>query len=474
MKDSISRRTFVTGFGTGAAGAFLAITGRKVKGELSSTSANNRVNLGLIGCGARGQELLGLALVADSAAITMVCDVDSQRSARAADMVERAGRKRPAAVKDYQKILDDKNIDGVIIASPDHWHALQHLHACAAGKDMYLETPICHNITEGLNMRQITRKSRRVVQVGLQQRSATWFKETAKKVRSGSLGRIAQTRSWTFAKIEPIARKPDCDPPVYLDYDRWLGPAPKRKYNPARSHGKFVNWWDYSGGTMCKWNPHLMDVMNAFMRVNAPKSVVAIGNNQGLKDFRETPDTLEAVFEYEGLEGPFMHTYSLRLSNGHAGWGPPIPGHNGEIDVDHSMHYGVQFHGNDNTLFVDRSGRSFFKTGPRQPENLPKPKQESSSLEHALTMDHLNDFINCIRTREEPKAPIDTGMFALLPCQLANISYRLGKKIYYDGQTQKCYLDADRKEPAPAVAEFLFRKYREPYTPYTPSVGGAE
>jgi predicted dehydrogenase len=448
-----------------AAGLALAVSGRQVSAQDSIMGANERVNLGLIGCGNRGRELLSYALLAKNVGLPMVCDVDSKRAGQAGDSIEQAGKKKPVIVSDYRKLLASKDIHGVIICTPDHWHAIQYLHACASDKDVYVETPISHNIVESVRMKHITRRSRRVVQVGLQQRSYSGFNEMLNQVRSGKLGKVSQTRSWTFAKVDSIGRSVDSEPPAHLDYDRWLGPAPKRSFNPGRVHGHFSNWWDYGGGTMCNWNPHFMDVMNAAMRVNAPKSVVAIGGNHGLKDFRETPDTLEVVFEYEGVDGPFIHVYSLRLSNGHAAWGPPIACHNGQIAPDHTMHYGVQFHGRAATLFMDRHGSSIFPADVRQPTTIPKPAKEATGLEHMLTLDHLNNFINCVRTREEPKAPIETGVYALLGCQLANISYRLGKKIYYDTMTDKCYFDAAHKEPADEAAKLFFRTYREPYTP---------
>lgn len=464
MHKLISRRAFVAG--TGAAFTGLARMGRNQRAwaEPTTQGANERVNLGLIGCGNRGQELLSYALLAQNAAVSMVCDVDSKRAGQAAEAIEQAGQKKPVMVGDYRKVLENKDIQAVIISTPDHWHMIQYLHACAADKDVYVETPISHNIVESMRMVHITRKSRRVVQVGLQHRSYNGLKEILNQVRIGKLGRVAQTRTWTFAKVDPLERQPDTQSPAYLDYDRWLGPAPERPFNQGRVYGDFSNWWDYGGGTICKWNAHFMDIMNTAMRINAPKSVVATGGNFGLKDFRETPDTLEAVFEYEGADGPFVHVYSLRLSNGHAAWGPPIAGHNGQIDSDHSMHYGIQFHGREATLFVDRHGSAIFPADVRQPETLPAPAQEAAGLENMLTLDHLNDFINCVRTREEPKAPIEAGMYALLPCHLANISYRLGKKIYYDVQTHKCYFDAAHKEPAEEAEKLFSREYREPYT----------
>ncbi|UCD28219.1 MAG: Gfo/Idh/MocA family oxidoreductase [Planctomycetota bacterium] len=440
-----------------------SMAGRWASAQEAIRGANDKVNLGVIGCGRRGAELLNLTLGVDNTAIPIVCDVDSKRAGQAADQMAQMGYKKPVIVKDYLRILDNKDIDAVIIATPDHWHAIQHLRACLAGKDVYVETPISHNIAEGNMMRFATRKYRRVVQVGLQQRSDTRLGKSIKEGWPKKIGSIGQTRSWTFAKVKPIPRQPDAPSPGQLDYDLWLGPAPQRPYNPGRVNGNSCYWWDYGGGTIGKWNPHLMDTVNRIMKINTPKSVVAVGGNHGLKDFRETPDTMEAVLEYDSPFGPFVHVYSLRLGNGHAGWGPPIAAHNGQIEPDHSMHYGVQIHGDQATLFVDRNGSALFPADFQQPETISKLTEEASRLEYTLTLDHLKNFINCVRTRSEPKAPIEAGAYALLPCQLANISYRLERKIYYESRTQKCYLDPEHKELASAADSLFIRRYRKPY-----------
>jgi len=468
MKDRITRRTMLNQTGAAIAGTALAAVSRQTAGQPITQGANQRVGLGIIGCGNRGKELLNLALTVDNVTVPIVCDVDSRRAGEAADLVVQAGHRKPAVVADYRKVLDKKDVEGVIIATPDHWHAIQHITACAAEKDVYLETPISHNVVESQMMRIATRKKRRVVQVGLQLRSAPWHQELVKQIQTGILGKIAQTRSWTFAKVKPIKKIPDTDPPSHLDFERWLGPAAMREYNPNRVHAHFANWWDYSGGTIYQWNPHMMELMHSAMRTNVPKSAVAVGGNQGLQDFRETPDTLEAIFEYDGPRGSFMHIYSLRLSNGHAAWGPPIPPHNGQLATGETLHYGVQFHGNEATLFADHNGPVTMAAQFGQDKSIPHPGQDATALQEILTLNHLNDFIVCIQTRAEPKASIEYGVYALLPCQLANISYRIGKKIYFDSIGYKCYLDAEHKQEAREAAPLIAREYRPPY--YLPPI----
>lgn len=473
MSKPLSRRMFLAQTGAVAIGAarapsLLAQATRPVNRPLG---AGDRVGLALIGCGRRGMELLNLLLRRDDVNIPIVCDVDSQRVGLAAQRVEQAGWRRPETAGDFLKVLGRADVDGVIIATPDHWHAVQHLHACIAGKDIYIEGPVAHNAIEGAAMVHATRKYFRVVQVGMQHRSATWFGEAVERVRAGKLGAIAQTRSWNFAKVVPVAAQEDDQPPATLDYDRWVGPAPMRPYNAARSHGLFFNWWDYGGGMVTRWNVHHQDLIHWAMKTNIPTSVTALGGNQGLRDFRETPDTLEVVFEYDTLllprPGRFIHVYSLRLSNGHAMWSPPIPAHNENLDASASMHTGALFFGGEATLLVDPRGAATFPASGRQDKPIDAPVQDRPAPPFdVLTMAHLEDFVNCIRTRAEPRAPIEAGHYAALACHLANIAYRTGHKLYFNPAALRCFSDPAYQTPDVQADEMLRRpSYRAPYEP---------
>ena len=471
MANQVSRRGLLASGGRTAAAV---LAGRACGAWLPAAlaqnvhGANDRVGLGLIGCGRRGMQLLEHALAIADVVVPVVCDVDQSRSEAAADRIAKAGKPKPVITKEFREVVDHAAVNGVLITTPDHWHMVQLLHACAARKDAYVEAPIAYNISEASAMAFIARKYNRVVQVGQQYRSSPAFHEAVERVQSRRLGRIAQTRTWTFARLEPIARQPDGQAPSGLDYDRWLGPAPLRPYNPARVGEHFAEWWDYSGGRICQWNVHLQDLVHTAMKTNAPKSVVAVGGNIGLQDFRETPDTLEAVFEYEGVYGPFIHVYSLRLSNAQAAWGPPAPPPNSQTDSGRPMHSGMQFHGDQGTLFADWDRIITF-----DPDGQPVPTRGSPTTRPAarsvpsdrFTQAHLADFVNCLVTRAEPKAPIESGQFALLPCHLANIAYRLGRKVYFDPAGGQCFKDADHKTPDPEADALKLRAYRHPYGP---------
>lgn len=473
MKNNMSRRTLLAQAGAVAAGAAWSrkLVGQSTQPADKPVGANGRVGVAVIGCGQRGCQLLDLLLRRNDVDIPVVCDVDSQRTDLAAKRAEEAGRRKPDTSGDYIAVLKRNDVDAVILATPDHWHCTQHMYACLARKDIYIEAPISQYLIEGAAMVHASRRFRRVVQVGMQHRSAKWFGEAAEAVRGGKVGKIAQTRSWDFAKIKPIAHQGDGQPPEALDYDRWVGPSPMRPYNAGRSHGFAQNWWDYGGGMVTRWNVHHQDLIHWAMKTNTPVSVASVGGNQGLGDFRETPDTLEVLYEYDTQlqprPGRFLHAYSLRLSNGHAAWAAPIPAHFDHIDPATTRHSGVSFFGEDATLLVDRSGVSTFPTTFRQDKPIEAPPRERERRPFdTLTADHLDDFINCVRTRGEPKAPIEAGQYATAACHLANISYRVGRKLYYNHSAVACFTDPLFQNRDTQATEMLSREtYRDPYRP---------
>ena len=244
-----------------------------------------------------------------------MCDVYGANLAKAAALAPKA-----AQVKDFRAVLDDKDIDAVIIGTPDHWHALMTVMACQAGKDVYVEKPTSVAIAEGRKMVEAARKYNRVVQVGTQQRSAKHFQQAAKLVQDGGIGKVAAVRCWNVGNQSPdgIGNPPDGEPPADLDWDLWLGPAPKRPFNANRfgvvpTNFSYFRWfWDYAGGMMTDWGVHLIDIVQMAMKVDAPTSVSAVGGKFCLTDNRETPDTILASYQYPG----FVMTYENRTTNG--------------------------------------------------------------------------------------------------------------------------------------------------------------
>jgi predicted dehydrogenase len=239
---------------------------------------------------------LKFAMKHPEVAVVTVCDVYQPNRDRAAAI---AGN-RPKPVKDFREILADKSVDAVCISTPDHWHALMRIEACKAGKDVWVEKPVCTTVEEGHKMVQAARKYDRVVQAGTMQRSGDVFQKAVQIVRSGQLGKVTFCRTWNYdhTKEEGIGNPPDSDPPAGLDYDLWLGPAPKRPFNPNRFLARFRWFWDYAGGMMTDWGVHWLDIVQMAFGEAMPKAITMLGGRYYLKDNGETPDTFEAVFEY--------------------------------------------------------------------------------------------------------------------------------------------------------------------------------
>ena len=321
--------------------------------------ANERIRIGFIGCG-----LIGLRHIADfkkqpDADLAAVCDVYQPRVERGqAD----CGSK-PKGYADFRKMLDDKGVDAVIISTPDHWHALQTIMACAAGKDVYVEKPMTLFVKEGRWMTTAARRYKRVVQTGTQGRSGPHFKEALPMLRGGHIGKIHSVRIGSFRNIMPgFGRPKDSDPPSGLDYDMWLGPAPKTAYTLHRSLYHFRWFWDYSGGQMTNLGAHDLDFVHYVLPVKGPTSVFSSGGRFALEDDGETPDTQDAIFDYPG----FTVVISIREASG----GRRPSG-------------GTEFFGTKGSMTVGRGGYEVFArhAAPpngrsrhgRIPRDIPKP-----------------------------------------------------------------------------------------------------
>ena len=404
--------------------------------------ANERVVAGFIGAGRQGQGNIRSFLKQENVEIAAVCDVYEPNLEKGAA----AAGGRAAKVKDFRRVLDNKDINAVVISSPDHWHAYQMAAACQAGKDVYVEKPISVTVEEGRRMVEIARRYERVVQVGTQQRSGTHFQKAVDLVRSGRLGKISMIRTWNYGNASPegIGNPPDSDPPTTLDWDMWLGPAPKVPFNANRFGVADDRWssfrwfWDYAGGMMTDWGVHLIDIVQWAMDVEAPLAVSAAGGKLFLKDNRETPDTLLVTYEYPG----FFVTYENRELNG-----SPLNGKG----------YGILFHGTDGTLFVDRAGWDLVpeKRGRgAEAVNRTDPAEEKSSNNHSR--DHFANFLDCVKSRKKPISDIEIGHRSTSACLLGNVAYRGHRRIEWDAKTERVtnWTDARR---------LLARDYRKPW-----------
>jgi predicted dehydrogenase len=452
MTDSLNRRAFLGTTGLAATGAALGAWPHPAvrTGHAAGVSTNEKIAVALIGCGGMGNANLEDFLRADEVVIGGLCDVDERHLDDSAAKVEAKHDTKPPTTNDYRRIIDDKDIDAVIVATPDHWHAIPFIAACMAGKDVYCEKPISHNIKEGRAMVNAARRYGRVTQIGTQQRSGEHFQKAVELVRSGRLGRITLTRTWNFSNETPrgMGRADDqAESPPGVDYDRWLGPAPERPFNRNRFHGTFRWFFDYAAGMIGDWNVHLQDIIHWAMDVTAPRSVHAAGGLYALDDGRDTPDTMIVTYEYDGPNGPFVQIYEMRKANNRGIGGDP--GH------------GMQFHGTDATLYLDRGGFEVIpetEGGGRRRERRPRTEAEKSggSDQH---WPHVQNFLSCVKSRERCICDVETGHTSTVICHLGNIAWKVGRRIHWDPMAEQV-TDQDGRPDAEANA-LLGREYRK-------------
>src|SRR5215831_18616294 len=301
----MQRRQFIQQAAGTALASAAALSAGKVLG------ARDRVNVALIGCGGRGQSDAELLSHMAEVKIVAVCDV-YQPNAAAAQARAGAGC---GSYSDFRKLLERKDIDAVLVATPDHWHAAVTVLACQGGKDVYVEKPLAHNIREGRKMVEAARRYNRVVQTGTQQRSAPHIQQAAEIVRSGQIGPVHFVRAWNYLNMSPdgIGQAADSTPPAGLDWDFYLGPAPAVPFNRNGFLASYRWFWDYAGGMATDYGTHRLDSVHQIMGVEALRSAVAAGGRYELKDGAETPDVLQVTYEYPG----FVLSYEASMMNDH-------------------------------------------------------------------------------------------------------------------------------------------------------------
>jgi predicted dehydrogenase len=449
----MKRRAFLKNVATSAAAlsTISAFSAERVRG------ANDRVNVALIGCGGRGKAVAKLMRDVPNVDIVAVCDAYDPRS----DEAREWARPQCKAFRDFRKILEMKEVDAVLIATPDHWHAIPAVLACQAGKDVYLEKPVGHNVREGRLVVNATRKYKRVVQVGIQHRSAPHYREAQKIVRSGALGPIHFVRIWNFVNMHPhgIGKVADSEPPPGADWDLFLGPAPRVPFNKNRFVNTYRWFWDYGGGLVTDFGVHRFDSMHQVLGVDAPLTVSASGGRFAINDGCETPDVIQVTYEYPG----FVMSYEATLLNS-LGTGLRSPGKKYyQAKGDWDRPHGEAFYGPNGTLLSDRLGFEMIPelkvasgpgaVGRNQPvEGLRSERREGSSPDR--TDLHVQNFIECVRSRKDPVATVESGHRASSVAHLGNIAYRTGRKIRWDGEKEQIVGDAE-------AAKLLWREPRK-------------
>jgi predicted dehydrogenase len=418
----LDRRRFLRTAGAALSGPVLGARGM---------GANSRVAVGFIGMGAMGTGNLKFAME-QGVRVAAVCDVKQDALEKALELAK-AGGQAPRAQRDFREILADKSIDAVCIAAPDHWHAYMMVEACKAGKDVWVEKPVCTVLDEGLKMVQAARKYNRVVQAGTMQRSGIHFQQAVDFLRAGKLGKITFARTFNYLQLkrEGNGIPPDSAPPPGIDWDLWLGPAPWHAYNPVRSAHEFRRYWDYAGGMMTDWGVHWLDIVQMTLEEVMPETVTAMGGKFWVTDDRETPDTLQALFNYPG---GVLASYECRAESTLSPSGKS---------------QGIIIHGSLGMMYLDRSG---YRVIPEKGTGFQEIAVKSSNQSNLA---HWANFLECVRTRQKPISDIEVCFRTTATCLLGNVAYRSGLRLTWDAQRFTV-----REE---AAQRYLTREYRKPW-----------
>jgi predicted dehydrogenase len=405
----MKRRTFIRHSALGATGAGIA-TILPFSPSFGRNASADKVNVALIGCRNMGFGVLNHAMTFDDVNCVALCDVDENvLNQRAAELAANYNSK-PKHYKDFRKLLEQKDIDAVIIGTPDHWHCLQTIYACQAGKDVYVEKPMANSIGECNLMVKASGKYDRIIQVGQQQRSSPIFIKAMDLIKNQQIGKLRKVNIWAnfnYGVGNPIVS--DTPVPGGVDYDMWLGPAPKRPFNQNRFHGSWRHFWDYGGGLASDWGVHLIDMaLWAKDLVTGPKEVLTYAANTfGEPRARETFDTMSISFPKKD----FVINYDLTAGVQRGPWDKP---------------YGLAFIGDKGTLVINRNYLEIFPEWDDQ-QKINKTeafKMEQADDTHKL---HVRNFIDCVKSRKTPVCPPEIGRATALHTHVANISARVGQ-----------------------------------------------
>jgi len=413
MPSKITRRTFTRA----AAGALTALSAASVSRVLG---ANERVQLGVIGVGNRGDQLLDAFRTHDDCDVVALCDVYKPYLKAAHEKVGDGAD----TYGDFRKLIERKDLNAIVIATPDHWHALQFVAACRAGKDVYCEKPLSLTVAEGRAMADVAKKTNRVTQVGLHRRSAPVIEEAVKFLREGGIGKITVAKAYHLRNESPmgIGTPQDGPPPEGLDWDMWLGPAPKAAFNRNRCLYKFRWFWDYSGGQLTNFGTHYLDVIQWALDQYAPRGVFCAGGRFAVRDNRQIPDTLEAVWEYEGALVTFSQFNANASPGNRSGWE-------------------LEFRGTKGTLLMQEgSGYVVFAESQRteeMPALSPLARKENAEQARAVktAMDslpgksgkadtalHTRNFLDCVKSRKATNCPVEVGHRSTTATLLARVA----------------------------------------------------
>ncbi len=415
---NLTRRRFLKAAAASAAIGPLLMTSGKA-------APNERVRLGFIACGGRARQLMNIFRHFPDVDIPVICDVIEPRLEEAAKVLAREPYPQtPERVIDYRRMLERDDIDAVVIATTQHWHGLPHIHACQAGKAIFVEKPLSHTVVEGRAMVEAARKHGVLAMMGTQQRAGPHYQKVVELVGGGRLGKVALVECWNYHNTgSRVGHHADGAPPAGYDWDRWLGPAPKVPFNWGRLNNSW--WFDYAGGMMTNWAVHHIDIILWAMQAASPITATCSGGKFVVNDMADTPDTIDASWEFPG----WLMQYQYRgFNNYHSVESRP-------------HHHGICFHGDKATLVVDRHGYQIWdEADPRQvaekesaipyfSEKDPARSEQDGPWQRA--------FVDCLKQGKPAPLDLEESHRSTVCCHLANISYLTGEKVRWDGKSEK-------------------------------------
>jgi len=364
-----------------------------------TTQGGGEVRVGVIGLGQQGRDLASRVCRIPGVSITAVCDVDVRAIAKTMEELRSHQSTAPVVVAAHEALLERNDVDAVIVATPDHWHADMVVSACRAGKDVYVEQPASHTIEELDAMQSAIDEHRRIVQTALPQRSGAHYRSAVEQIQSGTIGAVHLVKAWSTHKRSSIGRYAPSSVPMGVDYDRWLGAATNRPFQANRFHRHWPHFWDYGSGELGLWGVQLLDVARWGLELELPQQVTAIGGQRHFQDDRETPDTMTVHYQYPNVDVIWEHRQ----------W----------------THHGIEnratataFYGDRGTLVIDRSGWKIY-------DHDQQLFADASEIKTA----HLQNWIDCCRTRIEPSASLKRVCSSVAMCHLGNLAFREGRAM---------------------------------------------
>lgn len=429
MTTPLDRRSFLKTTATAAAG----VAALSHRAFAQAQGANEKIVLGMIGVGGMGRANLNSFLDRPGVEIAAICDVDATHAQQAVAEVLKRKERAPQIYGDFRQVLDRKDIDAVVICTPDHWHAIPFIAACEAGKDIYCEKPVSHSFVEAKAMAAAAQHFKRVVQIGAWQRSVPHFQQAIEFVRSGKLGKIQLCRAWNLTPPNPLGHQHPMPVPAGLDWDFWVGPAKMFGYQPNRCHNTWRWFFQTGTGKIGDWGAHMIDIVLLGMRESDPIHVHSEGGIFLADDDRDTPDTMQTLYRFPQWQLIWEH----RQGNNRG--------------LDGGKDHGSEFIGENGTLIVDRMAVRWF---PKDDDDQAYPGP-GDSVRGPNT--HWQNFLDCIKTRARPHSDIESLAKTTMLCHLGNISYQSGLTVQWDAKAQDVANHAARR------AISYEREYRKPW-----------